>query len=148
VDRHPSRTLVASVQHPGAGIGYLPLPVIASRRRSPTEPVGHSTHAPQHPNFLATAQTAMKPFPRPVTDGTNVIKPATTVPQTAVATDVYLIKVAPGGFPNRRQAERLLCIKSACDRLLHSEELFTRVTDSTPAWQGQTLSASGSDCEC
>ncbi len=41
----------------------------------------------------------------------------------------------PGdGFPNRRRAERLLCIKSACDRLLHSEELFTRVTDSTPAW--------------
>jgi hypothetical protein len=28
-------------------------------------------------------------------------------------------------------------IKSACDRLLHSEELFTRVTDSTPAWQGR-----------
>jgi hypothetical protein len=44
----------------------------------------------------------------------------------------------PGdGFPNRRRAERLLCIKSACDRLLHSEELFTRVPDSTPAWQGR-----------
>jgi len=46
-------------------------------------------------------------------------------------------KVAPGGFPNRRQAERLLCIKSACDRLLRSEELFTRFTNNTPAWQGR-----------
>ena len=44
---------------------------------------------------------------------------------------------AGDGFPNRRRAERLLCVKSACDRLLHSEELFTRVTDSTPAWQGR-----------
>jgi hypothetical protein len=41
------------------------------------------------------------------------------------------------GFPNRRQAERLLCIKSACDRLLPSEELFTRFTNNTPAWQGR-----------
>jgi hypothetical protein len=44
---------------------------------------------------------------------------------------------AGDGFPNRRRAERSLCIKSACDRLLHSEELFTRVTDSAPAWQGR-----------
>ena len=42
-----------------------------------------------------------------------------------------------GGFPNRRRAQRLLCIKSACDRLLHSEELFTRLIDSTPAWRGR-----------
>lgn len=55
---------------------------------------------------------------------------------------------AGDGFPNRRRAERLLCIKSACDRLLHSEELFTRVTDSTLAWQGRRSTASGSDCEC
>ena len=44
---------------------------------------------------------------------------------------------AGDGFPNRRRVQRLLCIKSACDRLLHSEELFTRVTDSTPAWQSR-----------
>jgi len=48
-----------------------------------------------------------------------------------------------GGFPNRRRAERLLSIKSECDRLMHSEGLFIRVTNSRPAWQGRRSTASG-----
>jgi|ERR1700693_873317 len=60
------------------------------------------------------------------------------------------IQTLPSGFPNRRQTERLLCIESACDQLLHSEEL--RIVYKTykqyPCLAGQTLSASGSDCEC
>ena len=47
------------------------------------------------------------------------------------------------GFPNRRRAERLLCIKSECDRLMHSEGLFIKFTNSTPAWQGGRSTAAG-----
>ena len=33
----------------------------------------------------------------------------------------------------------MLCIKSECDRLMHSEGLFIRITNSTPAWQDDAL---------
>jgi hypothetical protein len=50
------------------------------------------------------------------------------------------------GFPNRRRAERLLCIKSECDRLMHSEGLFIQIV--RLLGRADALPPPGSDCEC